>query len=178
MRNPNNTPQDPLIVSVGLEEETPVKEEEELCDELHPHTEIAPAENKSPTKKRGRGRPPTHGLSRKPIYRSFREAKRRSTDPKHPDYHRYGGRGIEFRFDTVTDLFETIGDRLPNTTLDRINPDGHYEAGNVRWASPKEQANNRSRSSGHVQYKPPGWAQMEGAREALPGNGTTLGVVS
>ena len=142
--------------------------EAELCDEGRPHRKIANQTNKSDKSdsliKRGRGRPPTHGLSRAAIYRSYREARRRCTDPKCADYARYGGRGIEFRFDFVADLYDTIGDRPLNTTLDRIDPNGHYEIGNVRWASPKEQANNRSRSPGQAPYQPMGWAQ--GAREA------------
>jgi hypothetical protein len=143
--------------------------EAELCDEAHPHSKIANQKNKSASyetsyEKRGPGRPPTHGLSRAAIYRSYREAKRRCTDPKCPDYARYGGRGIEFRFDSVTDVWNAIGDRPLNTSLDRIDPNGHYEVGNVRWSSPKEQANNRSRSSGQDRYQPMGWAQ--GAREA------------
>src|SRR5262245_41634775 len=124
----------------------PAKAFSKLSTKPHPHQQATEQENKSHSEKRGRGRPKTHGLSGKPIYRSFREARRRATDPKSPDYERYGGRGIEFRIDNVVDLFNAIGDRPPNTTLDRIDPDGHYEIGNVRWASPKEQANNRCRS--------------------------------
>ena len=139
----------------------------ELCDEDHedhPHDKTTDQENNSEKEKRGRGRPPVHGLSGKPIYRSFREARRRCTDPKCPDYERYGGRGIEFRINTVTALFDAIGDRPPNATLDRINPDGHYEVGNLRWASPKEQANNRCRGPKDCHPKSLGWNQVEEAR--------------
>ena len=76
----------------------------------------------------------------------------------------------------VADLYDTIGDRPLNTTLDRIDPNGHYEIGNVRWASPKEQANNRSRSPGQAPYQPMGLGSR--SPRSIPANGTTLGLVS
>jgi hypothetical protein len=115
---------------------------QDLSSQGDPGRKIGDEENNSVTKKK-RGRPPDHGLSRKPIYRSFHDAKQRCTNPKDPDYAQYGGRGIEFRFQSVTELFAEIGDRPIDKTLDRKDPNGHYESGNVRWADATEQANNR-----------------------------------
>lgn len=51
--------------------------------------------------------------------------------------------GIEFRFKSLNELVEHIGTRPEGKTLDRINTLGHYERGNVRWATPQEQSQNR-----------------------------------
>ena len=125
---------------------------QDLSSQGDPGRKIDEKENNLVTKKK-RGRPPAHGLSHKQIYRSFHDAKQRCTNPKDPDYPQSGGRGIEFRYQSVTELFAEIGDRPADKTLDRKDPDGHYESGNVRWADAKEQANNRRPAS---RYKT-GW---------------------
>ena len=66
----------------------------------------------------------------------------------HPEYFRYGGRGVQVCPQWLHDPARFIKDMGPRPTLkhsiDRFpDKDGHYEPGNVRWATPKEQANNR-----------------------------------
>ena len=78
-----------------------------------------------------------------PIRAIYHAAKQRCTNPKDPRYRDYGGRGIEFRFNSFAEFFADIGPRPVGHTLHRVNNDGHYETGNVRWATPKEQAANR-----------------------------------
>jgi hypothetical protein len=83
---------------------------------------------------------------RSPEMRSYHNAHQRCTNPNNKNYRDYGGRGIEFRFQSFTEFIEEVGLRpSPELTLDRINNEGHYEAGNVRWATRSEQAYNRRR---------------------------------
>jgi len=90
----------------------------------------------------------THGRSKTPEYRSYCHAKERCTNPKSADWHRYGGRGIEFRFDSFEAFLAEVGIRpTPSHSIDRINNDGHYEPGNVRWATARQQARNRGTSA-------------------------------
>lgn len=79
-------------------------------------------------------------------YISWSAAKNRCNNPLNAEYNRYGGRGIEMRFKSVVDLISDIGEKPDSPvrlSLDRIDNEGHYEPGNVRWATPKQQANNR-----------------------------------
>lgn len=91
----------------------------------------------------------THGASRKgdaqaAEYRSYQHAKARCQTPTDAAYSDYGGRGIEFRFKSYQEFIDHIGVKpTPHYSLDRINNDGHYEIGNVRWADRQTQCHNR-----------------------------------
>jgi|APGre2960657404_1045060.scaffolds.fasta_scaffold47535_2 hypothetical protein len=50
---------------------------------------------------------------------------------------------VEFKFGALQELVDCIGIRKEGMTLDRIDPLGHYEPGNVRWATMAQQSANR-----------------------------------
>lgn len=70
----------------------------------------------------------------------------RVDDPNHPDYPRYGGAGIwiEKALYDIHYFYKVLGDPpTPQHSLDRIRCDGHYASNNIRWATRREQQNNR-----------------------------------
>lgn len=82
--------------------------------------------------------------------RVFRSARNRCINPNVKSYPRYGGRGIQFLLSSYEEMIEAIGHKPTlHHTLDRIDNNKNYEVGNIRWATPKEQAANRNpRKSG------------------------------
>ncbi len=89
----------------------------------------------------------THNMSYSPEYKSFAQAKSRCQNPNDGSYFRYGDRGIKFRFESFDEFLTEVGRRpTPKHTIDRIDNDGHYEKGNVEWATRKEQARHRRTS--------------------------------
>lgn len=85
----------------------------------------------------------THGLSKTREYNRYMQAKARCNNSNNARYKDYGGRGVEFRFESFEHFFAELGVCPPNKTLDRIKNDGHYEIGNVRWATNEEQYSTR-----------------------------------
>jgi hypothetical protein len=96
-----------------------------------------------------------HGLARKgkrhPLYGTWQSMCRRCADPENAGWPNYGGRGIRVckRWRESVAAFvqdvERLGPRPPGHTLDRIENDGDYEPGNVRWAPAPVQRRNQRR---------------------------------
>lgn len=87
----------------------------------------------------------THGASRTKIYNIWLKMISRCTKALDPAYDRYGGRGIRVcdRWMSFENFFADMGDCPAGKSLDRIDVNGDYRKENCRWASHKEQNQNR-----------------------------------
>ncbi len=89
-----------------------------------------------------------HGMTKSPEYQVWRNILIRCFNPKARMYPRYGGRGIticdEWR-NSFQAFFDHVGRRPSNKhSIDRIDNNGNYEPGNVRWVERKQQQQNIS----------------------------------
>lgn len=83
----------------------------------------------------------THRMSGTPEYKAFKGARERCFNPRHKNWN---GRGIRFLFASFDDFYWEVGPRPSRRhSIDRIDNDGDYAPGNVRWATPSQQAQNR-----------------------------------
>jgi len=80
-----------------------------------------------------------------PTYWTWQGMHARCRYPSSSGYKHYGGRGITVcdRWASFENFLADMGERPKGTSIDRINVDGNYEPGNCRWATPKEQRQNR-----------------------------------
>ena len=74
---------------------------------------------------------------------AYDNARKRCNVPGTSGYEHWGGRGIRFLFASFEQFFAELGLRPEGLTLDRIDNDGNYEPGNVRWADRHTQRTNQ-----------------------------------
>lgn len=86
-----------------------------------------------------------HGLEKHPLYHTWEAMRQRCNDPKASNYKWYGARGVKIckRWNDFRLFLEDVGDKPEKMTLDRIDVNGNYEPGNVRWATHHEQRINQ-----------------------------------
>lgn len=92
-----------------------------------------------------------HGLSKTKEYHEWCKIKSRCRRENDKRYKNYGARGIDV-CDSWYDSFQSFYDdvstlphfREPGYSIDRIDNDGDYEPGNVRWADSITQQNNKT----------------------------------
>ena len=88
------------------------------------------------------------------LQKRYHNIMRRCNDPRCKSYNRYGGRGIECRFNS----FEAFVDYVDFTLMvdprglhiHRMDNDGHYERGNIEFLTPKEHRIRHTYSMGDL----------------------------
>ena len=80
----------------------------------------------------------------------------RCTNPKHPSYPRYGGRGITVceRWRNITNFDNDMGPKpFDGASIERVNNNDGYHPGNCIWADSKMQAANKNHQLGESGYE-------------------------
>jgi hypothetical protein len=99
------------------------------------------------------GWPVKHGLSKRPEYYVWKAMIGRCTNPDHPQFKWYGGRGISVceRWMDVEKFFEDMLPRPdgPRMSIDRIDNDGDYEPGNCQWITQSENSRKAANTRWH-----------------------------
>jgi len=77
----------------------------------------------------------------------FNNMNHRCNNPTDVSFEYYGGRGIQNRFESLDEFRDYVTNELQvdprGLQIDRIDNNGHYEKGNIRFVTAKENMNNR-----------------------------------
>lgn len=114
-------------------------------------------------------------VPRKPLpkeYNIWQGIKYRCLSPQCEAYKNYGGRGITIHESwrhNFKQFLADVGPRPDEMTLDRIDNNGNYEPGNVRWASRKVQCRNKRNNRGVIRGDGIKFRTVSEAAEAVGG---------
>ena len=94
-----------------------------------------------------------HGKGGTPTYLVWKGLRNRCNNPNDVGYKNYGGRGITYceRWEDYENFVQDMGNKPDGMSIDRIDVDGNYCKENCRWATRKQQNNNK-RNSLNVTY--------------------------
>jgi hypothetical protein len=104
------------------------------------------------------------------MYKIWRAIRNRCYNPNQKGYKNYGGRGIYMSADWLSfeRFVKDMGPRPLGASIERIDNNGPYRAGNCYWcSSPRQQSLNRRCTI---------WVSYDGETRALPDWADRLGI--